>query len=70
LLKALGILERGHIVETDRQGLVAGFVGQTAIKTAEKVEQALGGVLQSPVVDPRPRLVAPKVCGSTARTYP
>jgi SpoVK/Ycf46/Vps4 family AAA+-type ATPase len=45
LLKALGILERGHIVETDRQGLVAGFVGQTAIKTAEKIEEALGGVL-------------------------
>lgn len=45
IYKALGILERGHIVETDRQGLVAGFVGQTAIKTAEKVEEALGGVL-------------------------
>jgi len=34
------MLERGHIVETDRQGLVAGFVGQTAIKTAEKIEEA------------------------------
>ena len=43
--KALGVLERGHVVETDRQGMVAGFVGQTAIKTAEKVEEALGGVL-------------------------
>jgi SpoVK/Ycf46/Vps4 family AAA+-type ATPase len=45
IYKALGILERGHIVETDRQGLVAGFVGQTAIKTAEKIEEAIGGVL-------------------------
>ena len=45
IYKALGILERGHIVETDRQGLVAGFVGQTAIKTAEKVDEAIGGVL-------------------------
>ena len=45
IYKALGILERGHIVETDRQGLVAGFVGQTAIKTNEKIDEALGGVL-------------------------
>jgi len=45
LYKALGILERGHIVETDRQGLVAGFVGQTAIKTAERIDEAIGGVL-------------------------
>lgn len=45
IYKALGILERGHMIETDRQGLVAGFVGQTAIKTANKVEEAMGGVL-------------------------
>lgn len=45
LYKALGILERGQMVETDRQGLVAGFVGQTAIKTAEKIDESLGGVL-------------------------
>ncbi|HMW40396.1 MAG TPA: AAA family ATPase, partial [Saprospiraceae bacterium] len=37
IFKALGILERGHMVETDRQGLVAGYLGQSAIKTAEKV---------------------------------
>jgi len=45
IYKSLGILERGHMVETDRQGLVAGFVGQTAIKTAEKIEESMGGVL-------------------------
>ncbi len=45
IYNALGIVERGHIVETDRQGLVAGYVGQTAEKTAKKVEEALGGLL-------------------------
>jgi AAA+ superfamily predicted ATPase len=45
IYKALGILERGHMIETDRQGLVAGFVGQTAIKTAERINEAMGGVL-------------------------
>ena len=45
IYKALGILERGHMIETDRQGLVAGYVGQTAIKTAEKIDEATGGVL-------------------------
>jgi SpoVK/Ycf46/Vps4 family AAA+-type ATPase len=45
IYKALGLLERGHIVETDRQGLVAGFVGQTAIKTAERIDEAMNGVL-------------------------
>ncbi|MCB0507367.1 MAG: AAA family ATPase, partial [Bacteroidetes bacterium] len=45
IFKALGILERGHTVETDREGLVAGFIGQTAIKTAAKIDEAMGGVL-------------------------
>ena len=45
IYKALGILERGHMVETDRQGLVAGFVGQTATKTKERIDEAMGGVL-------------------------
>jgi len=45
IYKALGILERGHMIETDRQGLVAGYVGQTAIKTAEKIDDSMGGVL-------------------------
>ena len=41
----LGILSRGHLVETDRSGLVAGYVGQTAIKTQDKIKEALGGIL-------------------------
>ncbi len=45
IFKALGILERGHTVEVDRESLVAGFVGQTAIKTNAKIEEAIGGVL-------------------------
>jgi SpoVK/Ycf46/Vps4 family AAA+-type ATPase len=45
IYKALGVLERGHMTETDRQGLVAGFVGQTAIKTTERIEESMGGVL-------------------------
>ena len=42
---AIGVLSKGQLVEVDRSGLVAGFVGQTAIKTSEVVEKALGGVL-------------------------
>lgn len=45
LFKSLGLLERGHMVELDKQGLVAGFTGQTAIKTQERIEEAKGGVL-------------------------
>lgn len=45
IYKALGVLERGHMVETDRQGLVAGYVGQTALKTSKKIDEAVGGVL-------------------------
>lgn len=45
IYKALGILERGHLVECDRQSLVGGYVGQTAIKTSELVNKAIGGVL-------------------------
>lgn len=45
IYKALGLLERGHVVEADRQSLVAGFVGQTALKTDDRIREAKGGVL-------------------------
>ena len=45
LLYGLGIIPENKVVETDRAGMVAGYVGQTAIKTTEKVREALGGVL-------------------------
>ncbi|MFJ8517539.1 AAA family ATPase [Lysinibacillus xylanilyticus] len=41
----LGVLSSGHFVETDRAGLVAGYVGQTALKVQEVVNKAKGGVL-------------------------
>jgi hypothetical protein len=43
--RALGILEKGMLVETDRSGLVAGYLGQTALKTSEVINSAIGGVL-------------------------
>jgi SpoVK/Ycf46/Vps4 family AAA+-type ATPase len=45
IYKALGVISKGHLIETDRSGLVAGYVGQTAIKTQEVVKSALGGIL-------------------------
>ncbi len=45
IYKDLGILKRGHTVETDRSGLVAEYMGQTAIKTNALVDSALNGVL-------------------------
>ena len=45
LYKELGVISKGQFVETDRSGLVAGYVGQTAIKTKELIDSAMGGVL-------------------------
>lgn len=45
IFKDLGILKKGHLVETDRSGLVAEYVGQTAVKTNKLVDEALDGVL-------------------------
>lgn len=45
IYKHLGYLEKGHLVETDRAGMVAGYVGQTAIKADEIIKSAIGGVL-------------------------
>jgi len=41
----IGVLSKGQLVEVDRSGLVAGFVGQTALKTQEVITKAIGGVL-------------------------
>ena len=45
IYKDLGVLQKGHLVETDRSGLVAEYVGQTAVKTNKIVDKALDGVL-------------------------
>src|ERR1700733_12415063 len=45
IFRALKVLRKGHIVETDRAGLVAGYVGQTAAKTLDKCREALDGIL-------------------------
>lgn len=45
IFHTLGVVSNGQLVETDRSGLVAGYVGQTATKVNEVVERALGGVL-------------------------
>lgn len=45
ILKAIGVLSKGHLVEVGRSDLVAEYVGQTAVKTMNKVKEAKGGVL-------------------------
>jgi hypothetical protein len=57
LLGALGILAKGHLVETDRSGLVAEYAGQTGPKTNKRIDEAQGGVL---FIDEAYSLVAEK----------
>jgi ATPase family associated with various cellular activities (AAA)/AAA lid domain len=45
IYRAIGVLAKGHLVECDRSELVAGYLGQTALKTSEVITSALGGVL-------------------------
>lgn len=45
IFKAMGILSKGHVVEVSRVDLVGGWVGRTAIKTADRCKEALGGIL-------------------------
>lgn len=45
IFKHLGFLSKGQMYETDREGMVAGYVGQTAVKVDKAVEESLGGVL-------------------------
>ncbi|QDU55799.1 AAA family ATPase [Aeoliella mucimassa] len=45
IYRALGVLEKGHLIETDRSGLVAEYAGQTGPKTNKKVDESIGGIL-------------------------
>lgn len=45
IFRSLGVISKGQLVETDRAGLVAGYMGQTALKTAQVIKKAKGGVL-------------------------
>ncbi len=61
IFSALGVLSKGHLVETDRQGLVAGYVGQTAEKTSNLIDKAIGGTL---FIDEAYSLIKPESQGS------
>ncbi|MEW6194804.1 MAG: AAA family ATPase [Bacteroidota bacterium] len=61
IFSALGVLTKGHLVETDRQGLVAGYVGQTAEKTTSMIDRAIGGTL---FVDEAYALIKPDGSGN------
>jgi SpoVK/Ycf46/Vps4 family AAA+-type ATPase len=45
IYNAMGLLSKGHLVETDRSDLVAGYIGQSALKTQKVIKKAMGGVL-------------------------
>lgn len=45
IYKDIGLLSKGQLIEVDRSGLVAGYVGQTAIKTQQRIDEAIGGIL-------------------------
>jgi SpoVK/Ycf46/Vps4 family AAA+-type ATPase len=45
IYKGLGVLSKGQLIEVDRGGLVVGYIGQTAVKTNEVIQSALGGIL-------------------------
>lgn len=45
IYRQIGVLSKGQLIEVDRSGLVAGYVGQTALKTMKKIEEAKGGIL-------------------------
>ena len=45
IYRDLGVLKKGHVVETDRAGLVAEYLGQTAVKTKDKIAEAMDGIL-------------------------
>jgi SpoVK/Ycf46/Vps4 family AAA+-type ATPase len=61
IFRALRVLRKGHLVETDRAGLVAGYIGQTATKTLDKCREALDGIL---FIDEAYSLAAPTGGGS------
>ena len=60
IFKCLGILSKGHFIEADRSSLIGGYIGQTAIKTNDILNTALGGIL---FIDEAYSLNSPSVSG-------
>ena len=59
IYKEIGLLKKGHMVETDRNGLVEGYVGQSALKTKQVIDEAMDGVL---FIDEAYSLVPADIC--------